>query len=328
MDEAGRPLIRFAVDGSAFTPDDGRFEVETLNWDLSLTISAAGYTSQQVEIGQAAPLKELGDVTMKRGKQLRVQVHTAGGRPLEGVRVTANQAANVEDCTTKGDGRCVIEPLSEEVTTLATWKEGYVPASATLEARQLEQEVTLTVSVAGGRLVGQAFAQPSRPAPARRISISGAVSKSVMTDSAGRFTAEGLPEGPYCVALDSSDLRGSDWAVPAQASPTPSPVELGPLGGGGTVAGSRILPGRLVLIRGAIGPQIAADLADKSAKRFCEAQAAPVITTLTLGGDFRVEGVAPGRWSAFHVSMTQAEEQGLVEPWLIELSPNQTQRIP
>jgi hypothetical protein len=51
------------------------------------------------------------------------------------------------------------------------------------------------------------------------------------------------------------------------------------------------------------------------------------MVTVTTG-DFRLEGVPPGRWAVYFVSFTQAEDKGSLEPVLIDLLPNETKNIP
>ena len=92
------------------------------------------------------------------------------------------------------------------------------------------------------------------------------------------------------------------------------------------LTGARTLPGRLVLMRGSIGPLALEDVLDKNASNLCEAMTAPVIATVTTG-DFRVEGIPAGRWSVFFVSFTQAEDKGNVTPTVIDLLPNETKSL-
>lgn len=327
VDEAGHPLERFAVDGSTFTPEDGRFEVEAFSHEESLSVTAVGFSRLATTVSMDAPLQEVGDLVMKKARQLRLEVHGADGRPLEGVKVAAAQSVDGDSCTTRGDGTCVIAPLLDVQTQVKAVKDGYAPTSATVAAGQIDQLLTLTLSPAGGRIIGEAFALPGRPAAARSLFLAGAVSKSVMSDGAGHFTAEGLPEGPYCVSLDSPTVRGLEWAVRVDASATPVPVQVGPVASGGALAGSRTLPGRLVLVRGAPGPLSISAVVDPSASSLCETMNASVLALITTG-EFRVEGIPPGRWSVYFVSLTQAEDPGVVQPVVVDLLPNETKSLP
>jgi protocatechuate 3,4-dioxygenase beta subunit len=326
VDEAGHPLAQFSVDGASFTPDDGRFEVSCTGKEDTLFFKASGFSQLMVRVVLDGPVKDLGEVVMKKGLALHVEVHTPDGKPLEGAKVAAAQEVDGDSCTTKADGRCLIQPLLDVMTSVKAEKDGYTPTAATLEKGQVEQPLTLTLAPAGGRLTGEVFALPGRPAPSRSVFLAGAVSKSVMTDGDGHFTAEGLPEGPYCASIDSRGLKSLEWAVATQASPTPTPVQLGPVAAGGVVAGSRTLPGRLVLVRNGGGPLAIHDLINQSASMFCEHASNAVLVTVTTG-DFRIEGVPAGRWAAYFVSFTQAEDTGNLEPVLIDLLPNETKSL-
>ena len=325
VDESGRPLPRFTVDGATFTSDDGRFEVEGFGAEDNLRVTAPGYSRLTVRVKLDVPVKDLGDVVMKKGRELRVEVRSEG-QPLAGVHVAGAQTGDGDSCTTKPDGTCVLEPLLDLETMVKAVKDGYVPASATLGPGQLDQLLRLELAPARGRITGQAFAAPGQPAAARSIFVSGAVTKGVLTEANGNFTAESIPEGPYCVSLDSRTLRGLEWAMNVQASATPSPVQLGPAARGAVLAGSRTLPGRLVLVQGTAPPQSISRVLDRSASNFCEDLNAPVVATLTTG-DFRVEGLTPGRWTAFFVSFTQMEDKGEVQPVVLELLPGEVKQF-
>jgi hypothetical protein len=66
---------------------------------------------------------------------------------------------------------------------------------------------------------------------------------------------------------------------------------------------------------------------EASASNLCASLTSSVITTITTG-NFRVEGVPPGRWSAFFVSFSQVEDKGDVQPVAMELLPNETKALP
>ncbi|MDP1822237.1 MAG: carboxypeptidase-like regulatory domain-containing protein [Archangium sp.] len=327
VDEAGHPLPRFSVDGAAFTPDDGRFEVEAFGKDDTLFVSAAGYSRQSVQVVMDGAVKDVGDVVMKKGRQLQVEVRGPDHKPLPGVKVAAAQAVDGDSCTTKADGKCVIEPLLDVQTVVKAAKEGFAPVSVTVEAGKIEQPLLIDLATAGGRITGIAFAAPGQPAPARSVSLSGDVFKGVLTDGEGRFSADGLPEGRYCASLDSRNVRGLEWAVTVQASATPSPVLVGPAAQGGVLVGARTLPGRLVLLQGTAGPMELSRVLEASASNLCDSLGVSAITTITTG-DFRVEGVPPGRWSAFFVSFSQVEDKGEAKPVVIELLAGETKTLP
>ena len=317
VDEGNRPLPQFTVDGASFTSDDGRFEIDAFGDEDTLFITAPGFSHLSLPVKLDVPVKELFDVVMKKGRALRVLVRSEG-QPLEGVRVAAAQTGDGDTCTTRADGTCVLEPLLEVETMVKAVKEGYAPGSATVEAGKLEQLLTLNLSPARGRITGQAFAAPGQPAAARNVFISGAIDKGVLTEANGSFVAGGLPEGPYCVSLESRGVRGLEWVMNVQASASPPSLLLGPQARGAVVSGSRTLPGRLVLVQGTPGPQRISRVLERSASNFCGELNLPVVTTMTTG-DFRVEGLPPGSWSAFFVSFSQVEDEGELQPVMLEL---------
>lgn len=329
VDEGGRPLTRFTVDGSAFTPEDGRFEVEVFGQEDTLWISASGFTQQSVKVELPGPERErdVGDVVMKKGRALRLEVRGPDGKPLAGVKVAAVQKVDGDTCTTKPDGTCVIEPLLDVETMIKAAKDGFAPVSVTLQPGKLDQVLTLSLAAAAGKISGVAFAAPGQGAAARSVFLAGEVSKGVLTGADGKFDAEGLPEGPYCVSLDSRTVRGLEWAVTARASATPAALQVGPVAQGSVITGARTLPGRLVLVRGSAAALPISRVLEATASNLCASLSSSVITTITTG-NFRVEGVPPGRWSAFFVSFSQVEDKGDVQPVAMELLPNQTRALP
>jgi hypothetical protein len=67
---------------------------------------------------------------------------------------------------------------------------------------------------------------------------------------------------------------------------------------------------------------------EASSQSLCESAKSSVITVMTTGGDFSVEGVPPGKWSVFHVSYSQIDDKGETQPMSIELLSNETKAIP
>jgi uncharacterized GH25 family protein len=327
VDENGHPLERFTVDGSSFTPDDGRFEVESYGKEDTLTVSSPGFTQQVIHVELTAPEKDVGDVVMKKGRQLRVEVKS-DGKPLAGVKVAAVQKIDGDTCTTKADGMCVIEPLLDVETMIKAVKDGYTPSAVTLPQGKLDELLSITLKPAEGRIKGIAFAAPGQPAPARSLFVAGEVTKGVLTEADGKFSAEGLPEGPYCVSLESRTLHGLEWAINTTASPAPMDVQLGPVAQGAVVKGSHTLPGRLVMVKGLSGPLPIDRVLEASSQSLCESAKSSVITVMTTGGDFSVEGVPPGKWSVFHVSFGQLDEKGDAQPVSVDLLANETKSIP
>jgi hypothetical protein len=205
-------------------------------------------------------------------------------------------------------------------------KFGFKPVSLTIAPADLARPLRLTLSAAGGKLKGQAFGVAQRPLPSRTVFISGEVARGAITDPEGRFTVERLPEGPYCASLDVPGGKMFEWAVPGLASSTPTELLLGPQPGGATLTGSKTLPGRLVLISGAAGPQSMKEVLNRSAADFCVANKQAAIVAIVTG-DFSIDGVPPGTWSSFFVSIAQSTDEGTVEPKVVQVLPNERKRL-
>jgi len=329
VDEAGRPVRRFRVDGSDFTADDGRFEVAAYGASDSVRVAAEGYvpTTKVVKVDQA--VVELGDVVLAKGLALRVVVVSDDGKPLEGAKVAAAQPGEGGGtCSTDAEGRCSLQPFLDEETVVKARRDGFVPVEAKVARGRFGEALQLTLKPAGGRLQGQVFGAPGRPAGARSVFVSSdTVNEFVLTDERGQFSKAGVPDGAYCVSVELSGLIGTEWAVTAQATANPGPVVLGPVVGGATLETRSLLPGRVVLLQGAQPPLARAALGGDSAASFCRARHTNVITLIATGAT-RVEGLPPGKWSVFVLPISDADDEGAVEPTVIDALPNQTTRVP
>lgn len=328
VDEAGRPLARFEVNGATFTPDDGRFEVKSLSDELQVWVTAEGYTRRQVEakVEQGKAEKDVGDVVMKKGLELAVEVVDGDGKPVAGARVAAAQKLDGDRCETKGDGRCVITPLAAVETEVKAAKEGFKPVSVTVAPADVSRPLRLTLLAAHGKLQGQVQGLGGRPLPSRTVFLSGEIDRGLLTDAQGRFSVDDVPEGPYCASLEIPGRRMFEWAAFAAVTAQPAQIVVGPLAGGARVTGSRTIPGRLVLIHGAPGPLDLGDLFNRSPSAFCETHRADAIVSVVTG-DFELEGLPSGVWSMWFVPITQADEKGKAEPTVITLGPGELRRF-
>ncbi|MFZ5441881.1 MAG: carboxypeptidase regulatory-like domain-containing protein [Myxococcota bacterium] len=326
VDETGRAVPRFEVNGVSFTPTDGRFELEAHDDEAHLSVTARGFTRTQLEAKLEHGEKDVGDVVLRKGFTLLVEAHDDEGRPLEGVRVAASQRGGGDTCETKQDGRCEIDSLARVETLVKASKQGHRPARESVRAEQLDAPVRLSLPAVHGRVLGQAFGPGARPLASRTLAVAGEVDRSVMTDAQGRFSADGLPDGRYCISLELPGGRMFEWAVPALASAQPAEVTVGPVSSGARLEGSRVLPGRLVLLRGTPGPRALSSIADQTASALCEASATDAIVIIVTG-DFVLEGIPPGTWSVYFVSITQVDEQGQAEPTVLTLLPRERRRL-
>ncbi|MBL9037634.1 MAG: carboxypeptidase regulatory-like domain-containing protein, partial [Archangium sp.] len=322
VDEAGHPLTRFSIDGSVFTPDDGRFELEHAGGSAQLSLTSPGFTTRRVKAVFDRPEQNLGDLVMTRGHPLQVVV-TAESHPVDGVKVTASQPEQSLSCLTAADGRCVIDALGEAQVKVRAEKAGYLPAATVVEASALGQPVPLSLTVATGQLHGQVFVRPGQPARGRTVSLVGAAQRELLTDADGRFSADGLAGGFGCVSL--RDRREfPTWAAPVDISATPSPVHLGPVSGGATLTGTRLLPGLLILVQASSAVSSVSDVVPADV---CLATKGLVVATF-FTGSFRVEGLPPGRWSTFLISGDTFRSTTSPPPVVIDLLANETKTLP
>lgn len=327
VDEQGHPLRQFELDGAAFTADDGRFEVRATAGEEVFTVTAPGFVRAHLQVttmkGEA---RDVGDVRLRRGLGLTVEVRGPDGRPLEGARVVGTQAADGADCVTPTDGRCVLTPLLAEATTVEVRKEGFVPAHERVDPEALGTPLRVALEVAGARLRGRATNALGQPVAAATVALSGPVRRSVLTGPDGAFSAEALPGGRYCATLEVPGAPLFEWSTSATAGPQPSELQVGPVAGGARLVGSRAMPGRLLLVRGVAQPQECSELLRHATADHCEVLRATVVS-LAVTGAFAVEGLPPGRWSVFYAAITDDGDDSQQEPTVLDLLPNETRRL-
>ena len=330
VDEAGRPVRRFRVDSSDFTSDDGRFEVVAFATSDSVRISADGYVPVFEVVKVDKPLVDLGNLVLKKGLSLRVEVVGDDGKPLEGASVAAAQSGEGGDasCTTRADGRCVLSPFLDDEALVKGRKDGFVPAEMKVEKGHFGDAVKLVLKAAGGQVTGQVFGAPGRPAGARNVFLSSDdTSEFVLTDETGHFSKAGLPEGAYCVSVELSGMLGTDWAIATKATTSPTPIVLGPVGGGATLETSSRIPGRVVLVQGTHPALKRRDVASDSSTTLCTSLHAAVVV-LVATGPARIEGLTPGRWSVYSVPINEEDDERVVTPQVVEVLANETKRVP
>lgn len=330
LDEAGRPVRRFSVDGSDFTTDDGRFEVTAFSSTDSVRVKAEGYVPTSQVVKMTSPVVDVGDLVLKKGLSLRIEVVSDDGKPLDGARVAAGQPGEGGDgsCTTRAEGRCVLSPFLDDETLVKARKEGFVPAEVKVEKGHLGEPVKLVLKAAGGQVTGQVFGAPGRPAGARNVFLSSETANEfVLTDETGRFSKAGLPEGDYCASVELSGMLGTDWAIPTKASTSPTPIVLGPILGGAALETTSRMPGRVVLVQGTHPALERSDIGSDSSTTLCTSLHAAVVV-LVVTGTARIEGLTPGRWSVYSVAINEADDEGVVTPKVVEVLANETKRVP
>jgi uncharacterized GH25 family protein len=330
LDEAGRPMARFQANGTDFASGDGRFEVLVYGREDDVRVRAPGYATAVKEVTMDAPEKDVGDVTLTKGLSVKVTVTTEDKKPLEGVRVAGAQAAGGDSCTTRADGVCTLSSLVDEDLLVAARKPGFESPEVKLEKGQLRPTLDVTMKAAGGRVEGQVFGAPGRPAAARSVFLSGRrFTEFMLTDELGRFEATDLPEGELCASVELSGLLGTEWAQPFKVvtGTATAPLALGPSAQGGTLEVGAKLPGRMLALQGEHGPMRTVDVSGDSAGRLCE-NARVMAVTMVVTGAARLEGLPPGRWSVYVVAISESESDAPVAPKVVDLLPGEAKKVP
>lgn len=328
VDEVGRAVTRFEVNGEHYANEPGEFEVDANEGKTYLRLSAPGFSSKNLEFEFKGPLHDLGAVTLVRGVTLTVKVLQEDGKPLERARAFAKQADSTESCSTKADGVCGIGALRDEATTVTVAHSGFLEKTVEVGKGRLSERLEVVLSAAGGRAEGVVFAAPGRPAIARRVTVTATADNDfAVTDENGHFSATGLPEGPGCVTFELSGLLGTEWSVPLTLSKTPTPVTVGPMAGGAVLVTKSTLPGRVVLLGGAGSPLKATDVGTGSVSSLCTEKRAPAISYVSTG-ESRLEGVPPGKWSVYLIAITELDEAKEIAPVIVDLAPGETKRVP
>lgn len=328
-DDRGKPLPTFEVNGSVFTPADGRFDLDTDSESVVVYVRAPGFLAAERKVKRAVPTADLGTVKLQRARALSVRVRSQAGAPLADASVVARQGDTREDCDTTDLGECVVTPLEDAETGVKVRRKGFAPREVTLTAAELALPLQVTLEPAGARLEGQVLAGPGRPIAGRAVSANGPVFETTTSNAEGRFSITGLVPGAYCASAKlTPGLFSVEWAVPAVASASPQPVTVGPLANGATIEVHAPLGvARVVLANGSAGPQTVKGFDSADADELCAQWERTTITAM-MTNTMRFEGLPPGEWSVFVLSMMQLEERaGKVTPTVFELGPGQTRVV-
>jgi uncharacterized GH25 family protein len=328
VDDRGAPLPAFDVNGSRFTPADGRFEVDGHDETHVVQASAPGFLSAQRKVKRNVPSADVGTVQLERAQSLTVRVRKLDGAPLDGARVSTTQGDEHEACETTDVGECAVTPLKSAETRVKVSRKAFAPKEVTLGASDLTRALEVVLEPAGARVEGQVFAAPGRPIAGRRVAALGAVYETSTTDAEGRFSISGLTPGDFCASATlTPGYLGVQWAVPAIATEKPSPVVVGPTVGGGVIeVHPPIGVAYVVLTNGAVGVQPVKGIDTGDADDLCLKWKVTVVTATTT--TTRFEGLPPGTWSVFVLSMVQLEERtGTVSPTVVELRPGETRAV-
>ncbi|MFZ5440296.1 MAG: carboxypeptidase regulatory-like domain-containing protein [Myxococcota bacterium] len=157
VDERGRALRRFRIDGRTFEASDGRFEVElepTLD-EATLAFQADGFARRDVEVKVTEGRKDLGAIALSRGRALTgVVLDAATRRPVPDVEVSAAPSEepllSPETVQTDAQGRFLLAAVDAATPFLHFSHPEYPPTSRRVgDEREvlLQRGALLTVRV-------------------------------------------------------------------------------------------------------------------------------------------------------------------------------------
>ncbi|MCA2980180.1 MAG: carboxypeptidase regulatory-like domain-containing protein [Myxococcaceae bacterium] len=326
VDDRGQPVPRFLINESDFGAADGRFEVDCRVDPQVLRVNATGFLEARREVRRSGEKVDLGDVELARGAALGLVVTTRDGSPLGEARVLGKQVDARSVCRTASDGRCTLEPLKAVPVEVRVVLEGFVPFEKTVAKDELARPLEVTLERATGRVSGQVFRAPGVPAAGQTVNVeAGFVTRTVVTDADGRFTATEVPEGDACVV---TKLGVVEWAVPAKSTKEPASVAVGPMAGGATLAETRAMPAKVLLGNDSSPQQLRRSMQDVNANGLCRMAHVTAVYVLVIGS-VRVEGLPPGPWSAFVFSAGDAKPgpDDHITPQSFELRSGETRSL-
>lgn len=188
VDESGRPITKFEINGHHVTPADGRFEVAAPSG--SIDVWAEDYDSQFLEDVKA----EVGDVVMVATPSISGEVVDQSGKPVAGVTVQSDRGSGV---TTGVDGtfKVTIDGHDDE-ELIATRGASFAKAKAVKGQR------AHLVLHKGTHVVGRVSGAPRRTV----VTITGErANQELTTDAEGRFETD-LAEATWVFGTRSSRI--------------------------------------------------------------------------------------------------------------------------
>lgn len=201
LDEEGRTLPRFSVDGEPLESSDGRFEVAAhpVMGQVFFRVGAPGRLSEfrQARLGPGS-VADAGDIALERARAIEGVVQDESGAPVAGAVVTAldrgDPAARDEESggvVSRTDGRFRIEGLAPGRVALAA-RRGNLVAEAEVEvaADEATSAAVLTLQSTGA-VEGVLRGPEGRPLTGEVL----AGGASAAADSAGRYRIAGLAPG-------------------------------------------------------------------------------------------------------------------------------------
>jgi protocatechuate 3,4-dioxygenase beta subunit len=234
----------FAMPGNS-TPvhsDDGSFTLNDVQpGRVEVVATAENYvrgnvTGLEVAEGQAIDNVE---VRLDRAGRLKGKVTSSDGQPLSGAVVSVidntprRMGQPADRGTTDGDGMYELSSVPAGQRNVAFSKEGFVPATKSVEAaagKESQLDVTLD---RGHQLAGRVIDDSGQPVAAADIRVDGEPMRPIQTDTDGSFQIAGLRDGKVRVTAFKNGYSNATEEVDT-ASQTNVTLTLGH---GATISG-------------------------------------------------------------------------------------------
>jgi protocatechuate 3,4-dioxygenase beta subunit len=202
VDEEGRGLTRFAVDGEPLEAADGRFDVaaHAVMGQVFFRVGAPGHLSEfrQAGLGPGS-VAEAGDIVLARARSLEGIVQDEAGAPVAGALVTAQDRGELgardegaAGAVSRTDGRFRLEGLAPGHIAL-TARRGSLVTEAEVEVPDAEGAPAAVLTLQSTGAIEGALRGPEGRPMIGEVQVGDA---SASTDSAGRYHLGGLVPGP------------------------------------------------------------------------------------------------------------------------------------
>jgi hypothetical protein len=234
-----------AVAGGHFGPGEP-FMIAVAAGPNTLTVRAAGYGSQSIDV--TVEEGKPGEVTFKlaRGRKITGHVREEGGAPVGGARIRVEREDNSQwdDAfttagETAGDGAFVLDGVPKEALTVVATSDRHMTSRIAVAAGDDDPRLDVTLSL-GMKVKGRVVSSEGLPVEKATVTASGfsvdAGYRRVTTDSSGAFTMEGLSAGRYSFHAQRDDL-GSGKAADVEIGPAEIVITMPPSTGTGSVHG-------------------------------------------------------------------------------------------
>jgi hypothetical protein len=194
----------------AFDAPEGVFVMEDVPaGESTVTVSSDGYRTKEIEgvaIGGDAGAPEL-EVALELGVSIRGRVSSAGGEPIDDVRVSVRSAQREQEgAETDENGEYELKGLTPGEVMVDFAKSGFRSAHRTVQTLQATRlDVTLSRGLSLNGVVIYEDAGVANAQVYASSSVADADTQTAATDANGLFTLHGLGPGRYNVSARAQD---------------------------------------------------------------------------------------------------------------------------